>query len=58
MESKNLLKRDDKLGKVEAIMKINQEEKIEIEFRVIKRVYARDFVAIKRSFEEWSKQWQ
>ena len=55
MESKNLRNGFSKLreGKI-----INQEEKIEIEFRVLKRVYARDFVAIKKSFEQWSKLWK
>lgn len=57
MDSKNILNGSGKLGQGEDV-KINQEEKIEIEFRVLKRVYARDFVAIKKSFEEWSRQWK
>ena len=58
VDSKSVLKRPNKLGESEAIDKINQEEKIEIEFRFIKRVYARNFVAIKKSFEEWAKHWE
>jgi hypothetical protein len=36
---------------------IAQEEKIEIEFRISRRIFARDFVAIKTSFEEWASNW-
>lgn len=60
MVSKGVRNGLSKLGKGENIGEVvmNQEEKIEIEFRVLKRVYARDFVAIKKSFEEWSRLWK
>lgn len=37
---------------------LRQEERIETEFRHIVRIYARDFEAVKNSFEEWAGQWE
>lgn len=57
MDSKSLLKGSSELGESEALS-FKDEEKVEIEIREIVRIYARDFDALKKSFEEWAKQWE
>jgi hypothetical protein len=59
MENKNVLKGTGKQRKSENIkyIPIKEEEKIEVEFRITRRIYARDFLAIKTSFEEWASSW-
>jgi hypothetical protein len=37
---------------------IREEERIEVRFEHIVRIHARDFEAIKRSFEEWAEEWE
>lgn len=54
MENKSLLNKSSQSGEKKAL---NEEEKIEVEFAVVRRIYAREFVAIKTSFEEWANQW-
>lgn len=54
MESKSVLERTGEQGKTKTL---EHEEKIEVEFAIIRRVYAREFPAIKQSFEEWADQW-
>lgn len=55
MESKNLLNSVSQSGPEKAVTM--NEEKMEVEFAFIRRIYAREFVAIKSSFEEWADQW-
>lgn len=57
MDSKSLLEGSSELGESEALS-FKDEEKVEIEIREIVRIYARDFDALKKSFEEWAKQWE
>lgn len=55
MDSQSLLKGTSGQGQSKAI---RQEERIETEFRHIVRIYAKDFEAVKNSFEEWAGQWE
>ena len=55
MESKGILNLACKPGE-EKIVAMH-EEKIEVEFAVVRRIYAREFPAIKQSFEEWADKW-
>ena len=55
MESKGILNVTGKPGE-EKIVAMH-EEKIEVEFAVVRRIYAREFPAIKQSFEEWADKW-
>lgn len=55
MESKSVLNSTSK-SREEKAVKIH-EEKIEVEFAVTRRIFAREFPAIKASFEDWADQW-
>lgn len=55
MESKSILNGTSESRPEKAL--VMHEEKIEVEFAVIRRIYAREFPAIKASFEEWADKW-
>lgn len=60
MENKSIQPRFSQSGQSEAIKlpaELAEDEKIEIEFREIVRVYPKDFVAVKKSFEAWASEW-
>ncbi|RPI64951.1 MAG: hypothetical protein EHM44_02170 [Ignavibacteriales bacterium] len=55
VESKSILNGISKPGQEKIIAM--HEEKIEVEFAIVRRIYAREFPAIKSSFEEWADKW-
>lgn len=58
-KSQNLVVHADSTKEtLEKIIISKDEGRIEVEIRHIVRVHARDFEAIKNSFEEWARQWE
>jgi hypothetical protein len=55
LDSESLQQGFDRSRKSEIIKR--EEERVEVEFRHIARIYARDFEAIMKSFEEWASKW-
>jgi len=69
LESKIVLKRNGRSGESEIVeekepekpkeIKISKDGgRVEVDIKHVVRVHARDFEALKNSFEEWAKQWE